>query len=351
MAAPKRKRDEQADSSRTKTARRPPSTLLPGPVEQHARILNTSVSATRHFTRGAKRNDTLAARNGVFNTEELLEAVLVELPALDLIRCQRVAKSWRDTISTSVAIKEKLFIKPKSDFENWKLENGKIVATTDTPDLLGGKDYFSKPLSLAVVIVTSSLNPFTPVSQSVATTNVLSSGNIFPTVGPRGHRAFRRCESISVSGDLLPAINQLLHGNEMPLLQHMVLVNLPVTNIEICFGLSAGDQHTARFRIRIKKDGPLTLKDLIEKTKKANGTFVGTHGPNGLPDRRTMATSGFLPFAKVMRQLKDVSGRVPRVVSAEIKVYRVIVASKEDREAVRKGEDILDQVVPIVRRT
>ena len=303
---------------------------------------------TRHFTRGAKRNDTMAARNGVFNTEELLEAILVELPALDLIRCQRVAKGWRATILASIAIRERLFIKPKDDFENWNLENGKIVATTDTPDLLDGKSFISMRTSThAVVIATSSLNPFTISSRLPATTNIRLSGL------PSSPGVFRLFEGISISNDFRPAINQLIHGKKLPHLEPMVLVNVPVTNAEVSLHLSADGWYRANFSFCIEKSGPLTVKDFIENVTNTTGVVFEhqTHGfaPDGRSLERSHSTN-VMRFASVLQRMKEVSGCAPQVTHVLIRVFGLIFASEQDMEAVRKGEDLLKSGVSVLKK-
>lgn len=47
----------------------------------------------------------------VFNTPELFEAILLELPPLGLVLAQRVSMFWHDTIMSSTRLRQKLFLK------------------------------------------------------------------------------------------------------------------------------------------------------------------------------------------------------------------------------------------------
>lgn len=54
------------------------------------------------------------ARKIALEIPELIEAILLELPNQDLLLDQRVCQLWRDTITSSPTIQEKLFYKPLS---------------------------------------------------------------------------------------------------------------------------------------------------------------------------------------------------------------------------------------------
>ncbi|KXT01652.1 hypothetical protein AC578_2763 [Pseudocercospora eumusae] len=52
------------------------------------------------------------ATSKVYDTVELLESILLELPIRDVLLAQRVAKSWQQTISGSIKLQRSLFFKP-----------------------------------------------------------------------------------------------------------------------------------------------------------------------------------------------------------------------------------------------
>jgi hypothetical protein len=62
----------------------------------------------------AKEAPTAAAMQAVFQTSELVENILVHLPAKTIFGVQRVSKSFRNAIKNSLPIKEKLFLRPRS---------------------------------------------------------------------------------------------------------------------------------------------------------------------------------------------------------------------------------------------
>lgn len=61
-------------------------------------------------------------RQAVFNTAELLEAILLEIPMKQLFPIRRVSKQFRDTVNTSIKLQEEMFIRPrKAEKEFWML--------------------------------------------------------------------------------------------------------------------------------------------------------------------------------------------------------------------------------------
>jgi len=51
------------------------------------------------------------AMQRALTTTELLEAILAELPPLDVLRAQQVCKYWQDVLQTSTTLQRKLFVK------------------------------------------------------------------------------------------------------------------------------------------------------------------------------------------------------------------------------------------------
>ena len=63
------------------------------------------------------------ARRAVFNTTELLENILLHLPARSIYSAYRVSHQWKSLVSTSINIKKKLFLLPSTSKEVWKLDH------------------------------------------------------------------------------------------------------------------------------------------------------------------------------------------------------------------------------------
>ena len=62
----------------------------------------------------AKEASTAAVMQAVFQTSELVENILVHLPAKTIFGVQRVSKSFRNAVQNSLPIKEKLFLRIRS---------------------------------------------------------------------------------------------------------------------------------------------------------------------------------------------------------------------------------------------
>jgi hypothetical protein len=54
-------------------------------------------------------------RQAVFKTAELLENILLHLPAMNIFGVQRVSRQFRDIVATSIAIRQKLFLKSSGE--------------------------------------------------------------------------------------------------------------------------------------------------------------------------------------------------------------------------------------------
>ena len=52
------------------------------------------------------------AANAVFNTHELLERILLELPIIDTLRLRRMNRAWRHIVNTRPALQRKLYYRP-----------------------------------------------------------------------------------------------------------------------------------------------------------------------------------------------------------------------------------------------
>ncbi|CAK1366925.1 hypothetical protein CB0940_10286 [Cercospora beticola] len=58
----------------------------------------------------------MAAATAVFDTAELLEAILLQLPLADILRAQRIDRTFHDAIKKSPSVQRALFQKPCGDF-------------------------------------------------------------------------------------------------------------------------------------------------------------------------------------------------------------------------------------------
>lgn len=78
-----------------------------------------------------------ATRRIVFNTAELLEIILLLLPARSVYSACRVSQQWNALVRTSIAIQQKLLIKPSTPKQAWQVINlDWSVVPAETPPLL-----------------------------------------------------------------------------------------------------------------------------------------------------------------------------------------------------------------------
>jgi hypothetical protein len=73
-------------------------------------------SPDKHFPT-AKEVATEAARQAVFQTNELVQNILVHLPAMTIFEMQRVSKSFQSAIDNSALIQKNLFRRKREDPE------------------------------------------------------------------------------------------------------------------------------------------------------------------------------------------------------------------------------------------
>jgi hypothetical protein len=76
---------------------------------------NTSIKRTHYRTMANDQYSPLPAVQQLFDTAELLESVLFELPSKDLLLAQRVCKQWKLTIEGSRKLQQALFFRGITD--------------------------------------------------------------------------------------------------------------------------------------------------------------------------------------------------------------------------------------------
>ncbi|PPJ58259.1 hypothetical protein CBER1_08272 [Cercospora berteroae] len=81
----------------------------------------------------------MAAAAAVFDTAELLETILLQLPMRDIVRAQCVDRTFRDTIKESPSLQRALFLKPCVDFAatftDWQFYATKDCTSREDCDL------------------------------------------------------------------------------------------------------------------------------------------------------------------------------------------------------------------------
>lgn len=95
-----------------------------------------------------------APRRAVFNTAELLEIILLFLPARSVYSACRVSQQWNALVRTSIAIQQKLLIKPSTPKQAWQVSNHDCsVVPAETPPLLELNTDTETPVVVNPVII------------------------------------------------------------------------------------------------------------------------------------------------------------------------------------------------------
>lgn len=86
------------------------------------------------LTQAATVTKADAPRQAVFKAAGLLENILLRLPVLSIYSAYRVCVQWKTLISTSKAVKEKLFLIPTAPKKVWELREAELfTAATLSP--------------------------------------------------------------------------------------------------------------------------------------------------------------------------------------------------------------------------
>lgn len=94
-----------------------------------------------------------ATRRTVFNTAELLENILLFLPGRSVYSACRVSQQWNALVRTSIAIQQKLLIKPSTPKQAWQVINlDWSVVPAETPPLLDFDTGTKTPVANPVII-------------------------------------------------------------------------------------------------------------------------------------------------------------------------------------------------------
>lgn len=95
-----------------------------------------------------------APRRAVFNTAELLEIILLFLPARSVYSACRVSQQWNALVETSIAIQRKLLIKPSTPKQAWQvIDRSWSVVPAETPPLLEFNTSTNTPVVVTPVII------------------------------------------------------------------------------------------------------------------------------------------------------------------------------------------------------
>lgn len=95
-----------------------------------------------------------APRRAVLNTAELLEIILLFLPARSVYSACRVSQQWNALVETSIAIQRKLLIKPSTPKQAWQvIDRSWSIVPAETPPLLEFNTSTNTPVVVTPVII------------------------------------------------------------------------------------------------------------------------------------------------------------------------------------------------------
>ena len=178
------------------------------------------------FAKGKTTRSTAqdAAFRAVFHTSELVENILVYLPARDIFRVQRVSMSFNNAIANSRRIQEKLFLRKKTSEPETKtivygyqhtaaILNGLFEPSSSATGVYGqhvtktyaeGRDYIGSDAVHGVTL--PFLTKITPQSSLLDTflldrTCTISSVSFEVRIGDSGTSAFIRRDKVAVQED------------------------------------------------------------------------------------------------------------------------------------------------------
>ena len=86
--------------------------------------------------------DSVTASSRAYKIPELLELILMHLPAVELLKFQRINSTWRDVIRESSALQEKLFY--KSDLDNLDVDDRPRLEINSFVRLLHRRQYVAR---------------------------------------------------------------------------------------------------------------------------------------------------------------------------------------------------------------
>jgi hypothetical protein len=134
-------------------------------------FLNCIRTSTTMKTSKTATKRSLHAMDTVINTAELFEAILEQLPFLDLVLASGVNHRFRDFINRSKKLKRKLFILPAASAKHKPNKCGVIGSSTTQEDLL--ENPIQEPINLPSLLVNSAIPQTAHLSERAVKTTFL----------------------------------------------------------------------------------------------------------------------------------------------------------------------------------
>jgi hypothetical protein len=98
-----------------------------------ALAVDTSTAWSPHDFRKTTTIKTMSAHSDIFSIVEILQAVLSELPPLDIIRCQRVSSTWKTVITDSPLLQYKAWLRNDCPDPSYRIRADDLLPESDYP--------------------------------------------------------------------------------------------------------------------------------------------------------------------------------------------------------------------------
>ena len=211
---------------------------------------STNTRVERNHGMLTRRITTSYARNAVFNTAELLESILSELPLENIIAVRLVNKHWNAIIVTSPRIRRKLFLAPEPKYETWACDRKYQTIHKWRPDVV---EHFGREWARRQYPITpATLNPLLFTREPEAERGTLM-------------KRSEICESLRLLAK--PDL-----ANTTSIYRNMFVCMPPMTKAEFCFYYHVGERVSRRrkrcvthfIRLRVENRQGVRFRDILE---------------------------------------------------------------------------------------
>lgn len=262
---------------------------------------------------------TDAARKAVFNTNELLELILVFLPPKSLFGVQRVSKQFQAIIATSVPIQEKMFLRLRNTPEQGWVRQEKMTADGKELYFVEGTD----PSSQQALRIPTQLNPFLRLRDK------------------SWHCVKRTTESAIL--DVENPITLATLDHRAPSILKTYISDPPSDSVEVFldYQLPQGEIETSRM-MRHGERGDGTIGDSIRNTLEGyDRVMIKWYGPGRNPNLEERTDGRLANSRQVIERFENASAPSGKrkgggLKNLEFVIYDMIVPTEAERAAVKK---------------
>jgi len=258
-------------------------------------------------------------RRVVFETVEILENILLFLPAKELFGVQCVSSLFRDIVTTSPSIQDKLFLQLRNEpRETWMLNDH------EAEPRWWKRDYVSKRRFTSWTNGEKTEGSlFTPVQLNPLLSNTCSQK--YPVATGRLSSVNLECLSLEFQMPLCLKDSWMdTYVSDPPCLK---------VQMQVDFAVPTDPEHTGSAKKTFESDRPLTIGEMLEGILSAEDSLWWLNGPSW--PKQTGR-----PLKEMIGELERSTGQKAMVQCpfgdrALFVLFGVVVPSEEDRKRVR----------------